>query len=265
MKIENLSIYYITKNEALRLPMSLEVTTTLSDDIVVVDSGSTDATVQIAAKYGARVVHRDWEGFAVQKAYAAELCKHHWVLEVDADEVPSHALMASLRRLFESPDVLSAHAGYEICWEHVAPFPGHPMKYAQPLWIMRLYDRRRAGIRAQAYTIDDRARVHTGTVGRLSGTMLHRPVLSLEQMERKFFTLSSDQAQEYVAKNRHISNIRLFTELPFKFLKLYFLRGNYRNGWYGYCVAVVGAYRSFMRLAKARDMQLVKHSHGIEK
>ena len=252
-----LSVYYIVKNESARLGESLAKVATFVDEIIVVDSGSTDDTVEIAMRYGARVSFHDWQGFAVQKAHAASLCSHDWVLEIDADEVPSDALIASLRTLSKRND-LEDYAGFEITWSHVPPFPGHPMRYAPSMHIMRLYHRQRAAIRPVAHTIDDRARVIRGKVGRLDGVMYHRPVLSLAQMERKFQVLSSDQAAEYVAKGRHISTLRLVLEFPTKFLKYYLLRGNYRNGWYGFSVSIICAYRNFMRLAKAKDMLLNK-------
>lgn len=250
-----LSAYYIVKNEEARLGESLAKVASFADEIVVVDSGSTDATLEIATRHGARVSVHEWQGFAVQKAHAASLCSHDWVLEIDADEVPSDELIASIRALASRQD-LDEYAGFDITWRHVSPFPGHPMRYAPAMHIMRLYNRQRAAIRPVAHTIDDRARVITGKVGRLKGVMYHRPVLSLEQLERKFIVLSSDQAVEYVAKGRKIGNTRLVLEFPIKFLKYYLLHGNFRNGWYGFSVSIICAYRNFMRLAKARDRML---------
>lgn len=86
-----LSIFIITRNEADRLPRTLAAIRTLSDDIVVVDSGSTDDTVALAAAAGARTLHRDWEGYGPQKRFAEEQCRHPWLLNLDADEwIPPH-------------------------------------------------------------------------------------------------------------------------------------------------------------------------------
>src|SRR5690554_2629583 len=98
-----LSVYYITHNEEARLPESIEKVKGWADELIVVDSGSTDSTCKIAEAAGARVVHRDWEGFASQKAFAASLCTHAWVLDLDADEVLSDELVTNIRALFSRP------------------------------------------------------------------------------------------------------------------------------------------------------------------
>lgn len=250
-----ISVYYIVKNEAARLPESLEQTQRFADEIVVVDSGSTDDTVAIAESFGARVSFHEWRGFAIQKAHAADLCTHDWVLEVDADETPSEALITQLQHWRQRMD-LDAFAGFELPIRHVAPFPGHPMRYAPDVRVMRLYHRQRAAIPRVEHTIDDRARVLQGRVGRLTGPLMHRPVLSLAQIERKYAVLSSDQAAEYVQKARVIPAWRLYAEFPVKFFKYFVLRQGFRNGWYGFATSLLGAQRNVMRLAKARELAL---------
>lgn len=253
--VKQLSVYYIVKNEEDRLPESLAKVKTFADEVIVVDSGSTDKTVELAKAGGANVFFNEWKGFAVQKAYAASLCKNDWVLEIDADEVPSDELIASIRTLFDFGN-LDEYAGFEIKWKHVAPFPGHPMWYAPSMKIMRLYNRKRAAIPIVENTIDDRARVKEGKVGKLRGVMYHRPVMSFIQAERKFIVLSNDQAQEYFLKGRKISSLRIYFEFPLKFLKYYLLKGNILNGWYGFSFSVISAYRNFMRLAKAKEKMI---------
>ena len=257
-----ISAYYIVKNESARLAESLAKVVTFVDEIIVVDSGSTDDTTSIARSYGAKVSFNAWQGFAIQKAHAAGLCRNDWVFEIDADEVPSDELIEAIRKLGGRKD-LNDYAGFKIAWRHVAPFPGHPMRYAPVTYIMRLYNRQRASIDPKIHTIDDRARVIHGKVGVLNGVMYHRPVISLEQLERKFFVLSSDQANEYFLNKRKINDFRFFFEFPIKFMKYYFLRGNYRNGWYGFSVSIITAYRNFMRLAKARDLALKKEGDSF--
>jgi len=252
-----LSVYYITLNEEERLPESLEKVKEWAGEIIVVDSGSTDRTCELAEAASARVVYREWEGFASQKAYAASLCVNDWVLDLDADEVLSDTLVRNIKQLFSkpiSPDV----AGYRMRWVLSSPNPRHPFRHDKSKKILRLYNRKRAAIHAEKHSNDDRPRVHTGSVLELKGDVLHKTLISLEQMERKYTQLSSEQARFLYGKGRRISTPRLMVEFPLKFLKYYLIHRQVLNGWFGFSVSVVAANRNFMRLAKARELQMLE-------
>lgn len=245
-----LSVYYITLNEEQRLPESLNKVKEWADEIIVVDSGSNDRTCEIAKAAGARVFYRDWDGFASQKAYAASLCTNDWVLDLDADEVLSDKLVNNIKNLFSkpvSPDI----AGYRMRWVLSPPTPKHPFQHDKPKKILRLYNRKCAAIHAEKHSNDDRPRVHKGKVLELKGDVLHRTLISLEQMEKKYMQLSSEQARFLHKKGRRISTPRLMVEFPLKFLKYYLVHRQVLNGWFGFSVSIVAANRNFMRLAKS--------------
>jgi glycosyltransferase involved in cell wall biosynthesis len=251
-----LSVYYITLNEELRLPESLAKVASWADEIIVVDSGSTDRTREIAEAAGARFVHNDWEGFACQKAFAASLCRNDWVLDLDADEVLSDRLVGIIKERFSKP-LESDIAGFRMRWVLSQPDPRHPFRHDKSKKILRLYNRKMAAIHAQKGSNDDRPRVKSGRVLDLEGDVLHRTLISLEQMERKYCQLSSEQARFMAEKGRKISSARLFVEFPLKFLKYYLLHRQILNGWFGLSVAITAANRNFMRLAKARELQML--------
>src|SRR5690606_18970886 len=154
---------YITHNEEARLPESLAKVRSWADEIIVVDSGSTDSTRRIAEAAGARVVHRDWEGFASQKAYAARLCANSWVLDLDADEVLSDELVTNIRALFSS-SIPEDVAGFRMRWVLSPPDPDHPFRHDKTKKIVRLYNRSRAAIHPEANSNDDRPKVQKGRV-----------------------------------------------------------------------------------------------------
>ncbi|QSP96061.1 glycosyltransferase family 2 protein [Marinobacter salinisoli] len=252
-----LSVYFITQNEELRLPESIARVSGWVDEIIVVDSGSRDRTRAIAEAAGARVVHRDWQGFACQKAYAASLCRNDWVLDLDADEVLSDALVKNIKALFSGPlpdDV----AGFRMRWVLSPPLPGHPFRHDKPKKIMRLYNRNKASILAEENSNNDRPQISEGRVLDLKGDVLHRTLVSLAQMERKYCQLSSEQARYMHFKGRRISSARLFLEFPVKFLKYYLLHRQILNGWFGLSVSITAAYRNFMRLAKAKELHMLE-------
>ena len=95
-----LSIFIIARDEADRIARTIEAVRALSDDIVLVDSGSTDGTQTIAERLGARVVFNPWPGYGPQKRFAEELCRHDWLLNLDADEVVPPELAAEIAALF---------------------------------------------------------------------------------------------------------------------------------------------------------------------
>ncbi|MBW0149365.1 glycosyltransferase family 2 protein [Marinobacter arenosus] len=252
-----LSVYFITQDEEARLPESLPKVIGWVDEVIVVDSGSTDKTKEIAVEAGARFVHRDWEGFACQKAYAASLCRHDWVLDLDADEVLSDELVANIKDCFSRP-IAGDVAGFRMRWVLSQPLPGHPFRHDKTKKILRLYHRKRAAIEPEKDSNDDRPRVRAGRVLDLKGDVLHRTLISLEQMERKYCQLSTEQARFMAARGRRISGARLFVEFPLKFLKYYLLHRQILNGWFGLSVSITAANRNFMRLAKAKELQLLE-------
>jgi len=251
-----LSVYYITLNEELRLPESLAKVVGWVDEIVVVDSGSSDRTREIAQAAGARFVHNDWQGFAWQKSHAESLCKNDWVLNLDADEVLSDEAVASLKKTFSSA-IAEQTAGFSFRWVIHPPVSGHPFRHDKHHFLLRCYHRKRAGFTAEEHSIHDRPESYGGKIIRLKGDVYHMTLLSLEQLERKYSKMSSDQALHLVAKGRQISNLRLFSEFPLKFLRYYLLHRQILNGWFGLSVAITAANRNFMRLAKAKELQML--------
>ena len=250
------SVYYITQDEELRLPESLAKVSGWVDEIIVVDSGSTDRTREIAEAAGARFVHNDWQGFACQKAFAASLCRNDWVLDLDADEVLSDELVSNIKGLFSKP-VDADIAGFRMRWALSQPDPRHPFRHDKSKKILRLYNRNKAVIEAEKDSNNDRPQVKHGRVLDLKGDVLHRTLISLEQMERKYCQLSTEQARFLAEKGRKISSPRLFAEFPLKFLKYYLVHRQILNGWFGLSVAITAANRNFMRLAKARELQML--------
>src|SRR5688572_2895484 len=104
-----LSVFIIARNEADRLGETLRAVRGLTDDLVVVDSGSTDGTQVLAESLGARVVHHDWAGYGPQKRFAETLCRHEWLLNLDADEVVPPDLSAEIASLLAGAPAADAY------------------------------------------------------------------------------------------------------------------------------------------------------------
>jgi glycosyltransferase involved in cell wall biosynthesis len=135
-----LSVCIITKNEGAAIGRCIRAVQALSDDIVVVDSGSTDDTVGIAASLGARTLFNRWPGYGPQKRFAEDQARYDWILNVDADEVVTPDLAAEISALLKTePDF----AAYKFHVPTVYPGQEKPRLWADDYNIARLYDRRR--------------------------------------------------------------------------------------------------------------------------
>jgi glycosyltransferase involved in cell wall biosynthesis len=242
-----LSIFVIAKNEADRLPRTLAAVRDLTDDLVVIDSGSTDGTQALAEAAGARVMHRDWEGYGPQKRFAEEQCLHPWLLNLDADEWVPPELATEIRRLFAYGEP-EAQA-YEIRIAEV--FPGedapHPWAYALP--PVRLY-RRDAGSYSTS-PVHDRVDLKPGTrVGRLKGVVHHFSVRSIGDQIGKLNAYSDQQVADLAARGKRVPVWRLFVEFPAAFLKAYIGRRHFVRGAYGFITAMNYAFFRWLRVAK---------------
>jgi glycosyltransferase involved in cell wall biosynthesis len=250
-----LSIFLITHNEAARLGQVLEAVASLSDDLVVVDSGSTDGTIDIAEQRGARVFHRDWTGYGAQKRYAEDQCEHDWLLNLDADEVVTPALIEEIKALFAS-DALKPGA-YRVHIRNLYPGDTKPRPFATDYNVVRLYH-----LSVGRYRDDpvyDRVVLQDGvSVQQLSSPIYHHSVTSWFHMVDKANRFTSHEIGKIAAKPRWELLVRLVTEMPLQFLRNYFLRGHWLGGWKGFVFALNTAYLRTLRIAKALEEKDMK-------
>jgi glycosyltransferase involved in cell wall biosynthesis len=246
-----LSVFLITKNEADRLPAAINSVQSLADEVVVVDSGSSDATVAVAESLGARVLFHPWRGYGPQKVFAEQQCRNDWVLNLDADEAITPELAAEIAALFTAGE--PAHAAYTVPILPVYPTQtkGHPWTaFHHPI---RLYDRRRAGFKD--HPVHDSVVVKEGSVGHLKGMVLHRSFRSLSHYVAKINETTTWRAEDLVRRGRRPSSWMLLI-LPFlAFWKSFLLRRGFANGTTGIVFSHMYAIQRFLRLAKAWELR----------
>lgn len=248
-----LSIFIIARDEADRIGRTIEAVRTLSDDIVVVDSGSTDGTQAVAERLGARVVHNAWPGYGPQKRFAEDLCRHVWVLNLDADEVVPVDLAAEIAALFAGggPEA----DGYRIRIAEMFPGEPAPHRFAYALSPVRLYRRDRG--RYAESPVHDRVEMAPGArVAKLKGTVHHYSVRSLGEQLDKLNAYSDAQADDLDARGETISAVRLAVEFPANFLKAYVGRRHALRGVYGFMTAMNYAFYRYLRVAKHWERRL---------
>lgn len=246
------SVFVIAQNEADRLPRVLEAVSGLSDDIVLVDSGSTDGTQAVAAGFGARVFHNNWTGYGPQKRFAEEQCRHNWVLNLDADEVMPPDLVAEVRALFAGGEPPAD--AYELRIAEVFPGERKAHGWAYSLAPVRLYRLDRG--RYNASPVHDRVDLQPGArVARLKGTIQHFSVRSLGDQLMKLNHYTNQQATDLIARSVHVPTWRLFLEFPAAFFKAYVMRRHFVRGIYGFMTAMNFAFYRWLRIAKAIERQ----------
>ncbi|MDQ3206644.1 MAG: glycosyltransferase family 2 protein [Pseudomonadota bacterium] len=229
-----ISATVITFNEADRLGDCLD-SLRFCDEILVVDSGSTDATQAIAQAAGARLLTRPFDGFRSQKQFAVEQAAHDWILSLDADERVTPALRASIEAARDSG--FDGFAGYRCARlsEYFGRFLRHGNAY--PDRKLRLFDRRRGGWRGER-EIHETASVD-GAVATLDGDLLHLPFRSFEHQLAKSRQYSQMMAEHAHARGRRASLAKLVLAPWWRFWRGYLLRRGFLDGWPGLVYAYV--------------------------
>jgi (heptosyl)LPS beta-1,4-glucosyltransferase len=242
------SVTVITRNEAADLADALR-SVAWADEIVVVDSQSTDDTAAIARRFTDRVVVRDWPGYIAQKNYAASMATHDWILSLDADERVTPELAAEIQTRLATAPREAAFRIPRVTW-HLGRWIRSTDWY--PDYQLRLYDRRSAGWTG---TYVHEAVTVRGAVGDLRGELQHyayRDVADhLETIDR-YTTLAARQMHE---AGRRAGLLDLAVHPPLAFLRNYVARGGFRDGATGFVISRMNAYYVFLKFAKLWELQ----------
>jgi glycosyltransferase involved in cell wall biosynthesis len=242
-----LSVTIITLNAASQLEACLQ-SVRFADEVVVVDSGSTDGTPALAESLGARVIHQDWLGFGPQKQFAVDTAHHDWVLCLDADERVSPALRAAIESALENPS--TAAFRFPRCNRFLGRYLRHGEGY--PDWSLRLFDRRQA--RWSNDAVHEKVETN-GRVADLSGDLLHDSAESLAAYltkQNRYTTLAAEMA---LAAGKRASVGRIVFSPLLRFVKFYFIRQGFRDGLPGLIHIAIGCFNSFMKYSKMLEHQ----------
>jgi glycosyltransferase involved in cell wall biosynthesis len=243
-----LSVFLIAKDEEARLARTLEAVADWADEIIVVDSGSTDRTLDIARHYGAKTFQHGWRGYGPQKRFAEQQCRNDWIFNVDADELVTPALKQEIVALFASGEPIPA--AYRIRILNVYPGRAKPRWLANDYNVVRLYHRKAGSYRD--HPVFDRVTV-TGPECRLSAPIWHYPHVSIEHALDKANRFSSFRAGETKRRSQIGLMMRLVIEFPLTFAKFYLLRRHCFGGWRGFYFSAAQAFMRLTRIAKALE------------
>ena len=242
------SVTLITRDEAAHIADALR-SVAWADERIVVDSGSTDGTPDIAREHGARVEIRAWDSYAAQKNHAASLAAHDWVLSLDADERVGEALAEEIRQLLAAEPQAR---GYRV--PRVTHYLGQWIRSTDwwPDWQLRLYDRR-AGSWSRVH-VHESVRV-AGPVGRLRGELLHYPYTNIADHLATIDRYTTIAAAELHARGRRSGPLRIVVHPALAFARNYVLRGGFRQGTTGLLVSLMNSYYVLLKFAKLWEYQ----------
>jgi glycosyltransferase involved in cell wall biosynthesis len=245
--VPGLSVIVITRDEAAHIRALLDCVA-WADERIVVDSGSTDGTVQIAREAGARVETRDWPGYGAQKNLAASLARNDWVLSLDADERVTPGLAGEIQRtLRNEPDA----AGFRM--RRVTHHLGRWIRSTDwyPDWQLRLYDRRRARWSLAAVHESVQA---DGAVNRLQGELQHYAYRDITHHVATINNYTTLAAERMAAAGRTSTPARAAAQAGAAFLRNYVLRRGFTDGAAGLVISAANAYYVWLKHVKLWEL-----------
>jgi glycosyltransferase involved in cell wall biosynthesis len=243
---EPLSVVVTTMNNADTLDACLR-SVSWADELVVLDSGSTDATLAIAAHYGARIHSQPFAGYSAQKQAAIDLASQRWVLLLDSDESLGPAAVVSLQQALLVP----AHAGYQL-WRREWQFWRWQSAHSRLNHYVRLFDRQRA--RMSDHQVHESVLVD-GSVGVLDVVIDHAGEPDISGRVAKANRYSTMQLEDLAPRKVSWLRLRMVAYPAVAFLRYYVLRGHYRSGWAGFIAARIHAFYAFLKYAKLYELR----------
>ena len=245
-----LSVVIIAFNEEENILRCLTSVKGLAQEIIVVDSLSTDRTALICQDLGCKVIQRPFNGYGTQKQFAVEQASHEWILSIDADEVVTPGLASEISQLMAKPVI--PEAGFEMCFSLV--YLGKKLRHggAGSDYHLRLFNR-------NSGRFTD-ARVHegielTGKIGRLNGEVLHYSYRNLSHHLGKLNFYSSRAAESYIQRGKRFSRCWVALKFPISFLQFYCCKGGFRDGYPGFMWSLLGAFYAALKIAKSIELK----------
>jgi (heptosyl)LPS beta-1,4-glucosyltransferase len=260
------SIVIITKNEADIIPRCIAMARCITDDIVIIDSGSTDKTLEIALNYGCRVYKTAWNGYGANKNKGIDVAKYNWILSIDADEIPDEELVHSLYTMkLDNPAVV-----YDIKFRSYCGIK--PIRFGS--WgrdhHVRLFNRTLVRW-SETLVHETLVMPHNKIKKKLNGRLHHYSVKDLIEYNRKSTYYAKLSAKKYFQSGKKINTIKLYVSPVFGFIKNYifylgFLDG--REGWDIAKTSLKNTHLKYLYLSKMKNMPIekrpLKESFSVE-
>lgn len=238
-----LTAVIITLNEERNIKRCINSIRDVVDEIVVIDSGSTDQTKQICETAGVRFIYKEWQNYSAARNFGAQQALNDWIVALDADEAFSDELKKSVLEIKKSSAVVF------VSVKRLTNYCGHWVRHCgwYPDIKLRFYDRRKAGFVGDIHeTISP---VPTGSSA-IEGDLLHYSYYSIQDHVLQYNKFTTLTAQAAYAKGERSSVLKMVANPTIKFCKSYFLQLGFLDGYYGFIICKMSAHATFLKYCK---------------
>ena len=250
------SIVIITRDEEKSLGRTLQAASMVTDDIIIVDSGSTDNTLAIARQFNATIINTTWDGYGANKNKGSDVAKYDWILSIDADEMVDDELRKALSEIsFDDPSTI-----YELKFRTF--FSGVVLRYGQTAGEKHIRIFNRTKVRWDNAGVHEKLILPSFTfIKRLPGYILHYSYKDLQDYLTKSNAYTSLRAQEMMNAGKKAGFLKLYLSPPYNFMLNYFIRLGFLDGERGYTYAKLSSTYTFLKYAKLKE--LLNHGKNL--
>ncbi|HXA02342.1 MAG TPA: glycosyltransferase family 2 protein [Cytophagaceae bacterium] len=248
--MSEISTVIITNNEASNIERVLLSVLKISSDIIIVDSGSTDNTLEICKKFPVRVYQHQWEGYAAQKNYGNSLTKNECILSIDADEELSEELVMEIKKVFQNPqaDCYDLPRRANFCGQWISFGHWNPESH------IRIFKKSQVSWNTDAVheflLIPEKLKIK-----KLKGQINHYTIRSLEQYRQKNDHYINLAAKKMKLAHKKAGFIKLYLSPAYRFIHSYILKLGFLDGYFGYVIARETARVAYLKYAKIKDVK----------
>jgi len=248
MQCKKISCVIITLNEEKNILRCLESITDVCDEIIVIDSGSTDKTVEVCEKFEVKIIQQDFLGYTEQKNFAIDQASNDYILSLDADEALSEELIESIKTV----KCNWTHDGYEM--SRITNYCGKWIKHCgwYPDRKIRLFHRQKArwlgGALHEELTMNQGAKFK-----RIKGDILHYSYYTIDDHINQINKFTKISSQELFEKGKKPSFIKLYCSAPIKFLRDYFWELGILDGYMGFRISLMSSFATYLKYARAKE------------
>jgi glycosyltransferase involved in cell wall biosynthesis len=248
-----LTVIVITHNEELNISDCLD-SVKWADEIIVVDSNSSDNTTGLAKQYTTKVFTKEWKGYSEAKNFAIDQATNNWILSLDADERVTPELSKEINLILRNPE--SEYKAYEV--GRRAYFLGKWIRHCgwYPGYVVRLFKRQEG--RYNESRVHEKLQVN-GNIGRLKNDLIHLTDRNLDHYFSKYNNYTSLAAQDLFENSRSFKITDIVFRPVLTFIKMYFLRFGFLDGIHGFVLSFLSASYVFTKYAKLWERSLMKH------
>ena len=239
-----ISCFIIAQDEADRITNTIESVIDIVDEVIVIDSGSTDGTQDLARQLGCKVFFNKWKGYGPQKRFGEDCAKNEWLLNLDADEYLSDEIKSEILQIFD--DNNNHYNFFSMKVTPIYPNWKRPRIFSASHECVRLYNKRFG--RFSNSPVHDSVETNNSKIFYFKNHVYHNSVRSFKHLIEKEESYIQLQSKTLKDKNKIFLFLRIFVEFPLAFIKYYFIRRHFTGALTGLVTALVLAYYRWKRV-----------------